>query len=100
MARTRPTTAQRGYGPDHEKRRAQLEPLVDAGAAWCMETICKKPTRWIRPGTAWDLAHNDAKTDYKGPAHAECNRADGGRRSRRKTARPAPAPVYRTSRDW
>lgn len=104
----RGSTAARGYGTAHEKLRAQWKPLVDSGQAWCAETVCIEPGgRWIRPGTPWDLAHTSDRSGYKGPAHASCNRADGGRRSRsrgrlsRVPASLQPAtPLWPTSRNW
>lgn len=78
----RGTTTQRGYGKAHQRARALVKPLVDAGAATCAR--CSKP---ILPGEEWDLDHTDDRTGYNGPAHARCNRA---RRS----------PERVTSRNW
>jgi hypothetical protein len=45
------------------------------------------PSRYIPPGTAFDVAHDDTGTVILGAAHAKCNRADGGRRRHRKNQR-------------
>jgi hypothetical protein len=67
-----------------EKER--LRPIVAAGHAFCTEPICLHPNRWIRPGTPWDLAHA-TPTTYRGPAHADCNRSEGGRRGHAASCR-------------
>ena len=76
-------TTERGYGNDHQKVRAQWAPVVDNGEAWCAEVVCLEPSRWIRPGTPWDLAHNRDRTSYLEPAHPRCNRSEGSRRGNR-----------------
>jgi len=102
---------QRGerYGSQHQKERAALKPLVDAGQAYCQQGIpgngssgrCLKPSRWIQPGTRWVLGHNDAGDATIGPVHQLCNQRDGARRGgiaahrkqrRRRHAQP--------SRNW
>ena len=64
--------------------RANLAAEVDAGNAWCAETICvveaEGGSRWIPPGSRWHVAHTDDGTAYKGAAHERCNAADGARR--------------------
>lgn len=76
----RGTARQRGYDTEHEKRRQELAPDVEAGRAYCAELICLEPSRWIAPGSDWDLAHNrEVPGTYLGPAHARCNRAEGAR---------------------
>ena len=70
--------------PTHRNTRAALKPTVDAGHAHCTEIICLEErdgrTRWIQPGTRWDLAHDRTQAGaYLGPAHARCNRAEGAR---------------------
>lgn len=68
------------YGRSHRKVRAALAPDVEAGKAWCCERICLYRSRWIKPGTPWDLAHDRRFPGaYLGPAHAKCNRAEGAR---------------------
>ena len=103
MARYQGTTAQRGYGGQHQRVRAQWKPAVDAGQAYCAEVTCLEPSRWIQPGTPWHLAHDDGQRGYRGPAHERCNIAEVNRRRggtrRRKVPRPQPA-RWRTSRRW
>jgi hypothetical protein len=70
-------TASRGYTGQHTRIRAQLAPTVAAGHAHCTEPICLMRSRWIAPGSAWDLAHNRAAGGYHGPAHTKCNRSEG-----------------------
>jgi hypothetical protein len=86
------TTSERGYGARHQAERARWRPIVDRGDAWCAEVVCLLASRWIRPGTPWDLAHDRNTGGYLGPAHRRCNRAEGARfRNRRgkHTAQPA-----------
>jgi hypothetical protein len=88
------TTAQRGYGTSHQAERARWKPVVDAGQAYCAETVCLERDRYIPPGTPWDLAHAPGG-GYLGPAHQSCNRSEGatrGNRGRRKR--------WTTSRRW
>lgn len=82
------TTTERGYGSEHQQTRARLRPTVDRGEAYCAEVICLMPSRWIEPGTPWDLAHDRSGASlYLGPAHAKCNRAEGARHGNRQRAR-------------
>lgn len=67
--------AQRGYDAAHDRERKRWEPVVAAGNGWCAQPTCLEPTRYIPPGTPWDLAHNEDRTGWRGPAHARCNRA-------------------------
>lgn len=53
-----------------------MKPAVDAGQAYCTEPICLMRSRWIRPGSKWDAAHNRRTGGYRGPAHARCNRSE------------------------
>lgn len=68
--RERGTSAERGYGADHQARRAERAEDVAAGIVDCAR--CHQP---IRPGEAWDLGHTDDRSGYTGPEHARCNRA-------------------------
>lgn len=97
--RTFAKTAARGYGAQHQGKRAALAPTVDAGLAVCWR--CGRP---ITPGTPWDLGHDDTdRTVYRGPEHrGPCNRAAGARKAnaRRRARRrlailTAPEPTLR-----
>ena len=92
------TTAQRGYGGQHQRLRAQWKPTVDAGQAWCHAVVCLKPSRRITPGTAWDLGHTDDRSAYIGPCHMACNRSEGAVRGNHGRGRHW-VPL-RTSRQW
>lgn len=89
----RGSTTLRGYGTDHQRRRAQWKPKVDAGLVNCFRCGAL-----IEPGRAWDLGHDDERKT-RGPEHLVCNRRAGGTNGalvsnalRRKTVRQ--------SRDW
>ncbi len=69
----------RGYGPDHERERERWAPIVTSGTALCTNPHCTRPTRLIGPNEPWDLGHTEDRTSYRGPEHAACNRAEGGR---------------------
>lgn len=103
MARPGSTTA-RGYGTEHQRERARLKPLVDAGQAYCAQPVCLKPNRWIQPATRWALGHNDDRTAWIGPVHQLCNQRDGASKGGRATAarrgwrRGTPPP--HTPRPW
>ena len=76
---TKRSTTDRGYGGDHEAERERWRATVEAGQAKCSAITCLEPSRAIPPDAEWDLDHNDARTGYRGPAHARCNRSAGGR---------------------
>lgn len=73
---------------EHRGARAKLKPVIESGQGWCVQGLselnssgaCLYSTRYIPPGTAWDVAHDDSGTVIIGPAHAKCNRSDGGKR--------------------
>ena len=91
-----------GYGGRHQRLRAGLRPLVDAGEAYCAELVCLEEldgrTRWIEPGTPWHLAHDRAAGPgmYRGPAHERCNTSEGAvwGNARRGRARSDEEAVY------
>jgi hypothetical protein len=71
------STTDRGYGAAHQKERARLRPIVNAGQAFCAQPICVMPNRWIQPGSKWALGHTDDRGSYLGPTHHVCNQRDG-----------------------
>jgi hypothetical protein len=79
MPKANGTTA-RGYGTKHQQLRKQWAKVIAAGQGYCHAITCTYPTRYIPPGAAWDLGHNQDRTRWTGPEHARCNRSDGGRR--------------------
>jgi hypothetical protein len=85
-------TTRRGYGWDHQKRRAAWARLVEVGAVRC--SACGER---IKPGQKWDLAHapirgaHQAKL-YVGPQHAGCNRNTSG--SRKPPERPPALAIF------
>lgn len=71
------TTAQRGYGSDHQRLRAKLKAGVDTGTV-----ICWRCGQRIGAGENWDLGHADtpaakALRAYRGPEHRYCSRSAG-----------------------
>lgn len=79
----RRTTAQRGYDYAHQQLRRAWEPRVAAGSVRCAR--CRRP---IRPGSDWDLGHDDNdRSKYRGPEHQRCNRAAGAAKGNRSPLR-------------
>lgn len=72
----------------HQRLKEHWRPIVAAGQARCQQGIsgngssgtCLHPTRQIRPGEHWALGHNDARTAWIGPVHADCNLHDAASR--------------------
>jgi hypothetical protein len=77
------TGRERGYNRAHELERERLRPSVEAGEAHCAQPVCHHDDRAIHPGEPWALGHNDDRTTWIGPVHADCNAADGARKARR-----------------
>lgn len=73
-------------GPQHRtpEYRAARKAYTKAQRAgrWleCVQPVCLHPTRDIAPDQPVDVAHDDSGTVILGPAHARCNRSDGGKR--------------------
>jgi len=80
----------RKYPSRHDDIRAAWTPRVSTGNVLCQEVVCLYSDRRILPGMAWDLAHNEDGTTYRGPAHAKCNRSEGARRRQRQLGRRSP----------
>jgi hypothetical protein len=78
----------RGYDSKHSRVRDTWLPTIAAGHGHCHATTCLEPTRWIQPGTAWDMGHTPDRTTWTGPEHRRCNRSAGGK-SRGKKRRLA-----------
>lgn len=80
------------YRYAHQQQRKLWEPVVAAGEAYCVEPVCVMATRWIPPGTDWDLCHDPSGTVTTGPGHRWCNRREGAARGNRMRVRRAPRP--------
>lgn len=67
--------------PDYRAARAAITAAQQRGE-WleCKQPECVMATRDIAPSQATDVAHDDSGTVILGPAHARCNRVDGGKR--------------------
>jgi hypothetical protein len=76
------TQQMRGYGREHQARRAAVAPFVNAGMA-----VCSRCFKSILPGEPWDLDHTADRTGVLGPAHASCNRSAGARARNRGPSR-------------
>jgi len=82
----RGTTSQRGYGPAHQRARAEAVAAFEPGQP-CAR--CGQPV-WDADDA--DLGHTDDRTGYRGLEHAgPCNRRAGAQ-SKRAVSRPVPAP--------
>jgi len=69
--------------PEYRAARKQLTPEVAAGRAYCVEPVCLMGSRWIEPGTTWDVCHDTTGAVITGPGHARCNRSEGATRGNR-----------------
>jgi hypothetical protein len=87
------STAQRGYGKAHRRKRAEWEPLVEAGGVVCWR--CRRlivAGRISQPDgkggfrlvSNWHLGHSDDRTRWLGPEHSACSVAAGARAGARK----------------
>src|ERR1700720_2755130 len=81
-----------GWGAEHQKRRAEVKKLVDAGA--CRGARCGKR---LPPGAPFHLDHADGpfsheRGEYLGVSHPSCNVAAA--HSHRRTWAPAPALAF------
>lgn len=90
-------TSARGYGTAHQAQRDRWEPDVQAGRAYCHAKHCLQASRWIKPGTPWDLGHTPDRTAWTGPEHRGCNRSDG---AVRRWHRQRTTTQWNASRRW
>ena len=65
-------TTRGGWGNTHQRRRAAIAPLVNAGKATCAR--CGEP---IHAGEEWHLDHDEQRSGYLVVSHAYCNLAAG-----------------------
>jgi hypothetical protein len=93
------STTAGGWGSQHQRIRAQWAPIVASGQAFCAQPVCLYRSRWIPPGTAWDLGHTQDRTGWIGPTHALCNRREGGIRGNKSPRRRRRRRLI-TSRYW
>ena len=72
----------------HQDLRKKYKKIVDAGAGYCCERMCLSEidggSRWIEPGTPWDVCHDVDGVGYIGPGHSRCNRSEGASRGNKK----------------
>jgi hypothetical protein len=72
--RARGTTTTRGYGWQHQQRKAQDEAITTPA------TPCPRCGLPLGP-PPWDQGHTDDRTGYQGPTHRRCNRDTAKRRT-------------------
>ena len=65
-----------GWGHAHQRRRAAIAPIVNAGRA-----TCARCNETIHAGEEWRLDHNDARDGYLGVSHPTCNLRDGAKKT-------------------
>lgn len=65
--------------PEFRAERRRIT-AAQARGQWleCVQPECVMDTRDIAPHQPADVAHDDTGTIVLGPAHATCNRRDGG----------------------
>jgi len=96
--RTKPpgATTRGGWGHEHQRRRAAIAPLVNAGKATCCR--CHEP---IHAGEDWHLDDSADRNGYLGPAHARCNRAAAAAVTNgRRPQQPFAERPYKWSQRW
>jgi hypothetical protein len=95
-----PNTTARGYGYEHQRLRAALLPQAYGHHCphWGIDPECTGP---MLPGQPLDLDHTDDRTNYRGMAHAPCNRRAGARKGNAARRAHAPDPEDPcTTRPW
>jgi hypothetical protein len=76
--RARGTRQQRGYGADHDRRRAAIVNAMNAGTV----VRCIDCRTVLTPQTL-HLGHTDDRTAYRGAQCVQCNDGEAGRKSHR-----------------
>jgi hypothetical protein len=90
------STSKRGYGAAHQRERKKWEAAVAQGDVMCARQGPKCVGQPIKPGQAWDLGHNDDRTQWTGPECVPCNRGAGGSNGAAATN----AKRQTVTRDW
>ena len=72
-------TSRGGWGHYHQRQRAAIAPLVNAGHPTCCR--CHEP---IHAGEEWHLDHNETRDGYLGVSHATCNLSAGAHKRNRQ----------------
>ena len=86
----------RRLGHEHQRRRAAIAPLVNAGKATCCR--CHEPSH---AGEDWPLDHSADRNGYLGRAHARCNRAAAAAVTNgRRPQQPFAERPYKWSQRW
>ena len=89
-------TTRGGWGNAHQRRRAAIAPIVNAGKATCCR--CNEP---IHAAEDWHLDHTDNREGYLGVSHATCNLRDGANKTnRRRPPQPFVEMPHRWSQRW
>jgi hypothetical protein len=70
------SSAARGYGPAHQRLRAEWQARVAKGGVDCC--LCGLAIGVSEP---WHLDHTEDRKGYRGAAHRVCNLREGQRRS-------------------
>jgi len=95
------TTSERGYGPEHDRLRAELAPVVATGTVRCWRC-----GRLIAAGAPWHLGHDDVdRSVYRGPEHPRCNTSAAAKignrlRGLRRRGIASTGARFDTSRRW
>lgn len=64
---------------EYKQARAKAARDVAAGRAYCWRPRCR---RWIPPGSAWHLGHDDwDRRIIRGPEHPTCNLGGAARKA-------------------
>lgn len=82
------------YGELHRAERQKYATFIRDHGFICMEAACIFPTRVMKKGEPWHLAHDHIRggdDDYLGPAHPECNQMEALERGIRWNGAPTQA---------